>query len=182
MSPFELMMGKLLGGTGVSLLLGALYLAAGLGAVALFGLGGIVSAWMLVYYVLFLCLAALLFGAIYLAVGSACSEPRDAQTLMLPVMLLTVLPAATMTPIIKAPSSGFAVGLSLFPPATPFIMLIRLACHPPPPVWQVALSIVLTVLTVIGCVWAASRIFRVGLLAQGKAPGFGQMLRWIFAK
>ena len=61
-------------------------------------------------------------------------------------------------------------------------MLIRLACQPRPPAWQVALSIVLTAATVVACVWAASRIFRVGLLAQGKAPSFGQMLRWIFAK
>ena len=181
-SPFELMMGKLLGGTGVSLLLGALYLGAGLGVLSLFGLGGLVPPIMFGYYLLFLCLAALLFGSIYLAVGSACSEPRDAQSLMMPVLLLNVLPTMTMLSIIRAPSSGFAVGMSLFPPATPFIMLMRLACHPPPPLWQVGLSIVLTVTTVVGCVWAASRIFRVGLLAQGKAPSFAQLLRWIFAK
>jgi len=181
-SPFELMMGKLLGGAAVSFLLALIYLAVGMGVLEYMGLRSLVPISMLPFYFVFLTLAVLLFGSIYLAVGSACSEPRDAQSLMMPIVLLTVLPAMTLTPIIKAPTSAFSVGMSLFPPATPFVMLMRLALHPPPPWWQVVLSIVLTAATVIGCVWAASRIFRVGLLSQGKAPSYGKLLRWIFAK
>jgi ABC-type Na+ efflux pump permease subunit len=72
--------------------------------------------------------------------------------------------------------------MSLFPFATPFVMMLRVALHPNPPVWQVSLSIVLTSATTIGCVWAAGRIFRVGLLMQGKTPSFARMARWVLVK
>jgi ABC-2 type transport system permease protein len=85
-----------------------------------------------------------------------------------------------MSPVVlRAPSSTLAVVASLFPTATPFLMLVRLALTPPPPAWQLVLSIVLTVGTAITLVWAAGRIFRVGLLMQGKPPNLPELLRWI---
>ena len=75
-----------------------------------------------------------------------------------------------------------SVGMSLFPPATPYIMLLRMALQPAPPTWQVALGVVLTLLTATACVWAAGKIFRTGLLMQGKAPTFGERARWVVAR
>jgi ABC-2 type transport system permease protein len=49
-------------------------------------------------------------------------------------------------------------------------------------VWQVILSALLTLATTVGCVWAAGRIFRIGLLSQGKSASFRQMARWIFTR
>ena len=69
--------------------------------------------------------------------------------------------------------------LSLFPTATPFLMLMRLAMTPPPPLWQVVLGIVLTTAATAACVFAAGRIFRIGLLMQGKPPNLPELLRWI---
>jgi ABC-2 type transport system permease protein len=69
--------------------------------------------------------------------------------------------------------------LSMIPTATPFLMLVRLALTPPPPLWQVALSLTLTGLATAALIWAAGRIFRVGLLMQGKAPNLPELLRWI---
>ena len=122
--------------------------------------------------VLFLVLAILLYGSLYMAVGSACSELKDAQSLMMPVMLLSMLPIFVWTAVLTNPSSPLSVGLSLFPPASPYLMLMRLAMRPTPPAWQVGLSVVLTTLTALFCVWAAAKIFRTGLLMQGKAPSF----------
>ena len=80
------------------------------------------------------------------------------------------------------PSSPLSVGASLFPFATPFLMLLRMLLHPAPPPWQVGLSVALTTLTAVACVWAAGKIFRTGLLMQGKAATFGEMVRWVMAK
>ena len=78
-----------------------------------------------------------------MAVGAACSELKDAQSLMMPVMLLSMFPTFVWMAVLKSPSSPLAVGLSLFPPASPFLMLMRMAMRPAPPFWQVGLSIVL---------------------------------------
>ena len=90
---------------------------------------------------LFLVLAVMLYGSLYMAVGAACSELKDAQSLMMPVMLLSMLPMFVWTAVIQNPSSPIAVGMSLFPPATPFLMMMRLALKPSPPAWQVGLGI-----------------------------------------
>jgi ABC-2 type transport system permease protein len=48
--------------------------------------------------------------------------------------------------------------------------------------WQVATAAVLTLATTAVCVWAAGRVFRVGLLMQGKSASLAQMVRWVFTK
>ena len=182
LSPTELMAGKLLGSVAVSLLLGALYLASGLMVASRLGFAGAVPPALVAWFLVFLVLAMLLYGSAAMAVGAACSDVKEAQNLMLPVMLPIMLPTFVAGAIIESPSSPLAVGLSLFPPATPLAMLLRVGLHPAPPLWQVALGAVLTLFTTAACVWAAGRVFRVGLLMQGKSAGFGQMVRWIFSR
>ncbi len=130
----------------------------------------------------FLVLAILLFGSLFMAVGAACSELKDAQSLMMPVILLTTFPVMIWPAIVKDPASPLSVGLSLFPPASPYLMLMRIGMRPAPPAWQVGLSIVGTTLTAIACIWGAGKVFRTGLLMQGKAPSFREMARWVMAK
>jgi ABC-2 type transport system permease protein len=182
LTPFELMMGKLLGNTGIVLMLALLYLSAGYVAAVYYGYADFLSTGLLLALGLFLILATLLFGSLYMAVGAACNEVKEAQSMMMPVMFLSMFPAVVWAPILRNPSSAFSVGLSLIPPASPFLMLLRIALKPGPPVWQVALAIVLTSLTTLFCVWAAAKIFRTGLLMQGKAPSYAELARWVMAK
>ena len=48
-----------------------------------------------------------------------------------------------------------------------------------PPVWQIALSVVLTSLTIALVIWIAARIYRVGILMYGKPPNLLEMIRWV---
>ena len=117
-----------------------------------------------------------------MAVGAACNELKDAQSLLMPVMMISMFPLFVWLGVALNPSSPLAVGLTLVPTASPFLMLMRLVLRPPPPYWQVGLSIVLTALTALVCVWAAAKIFRTGLLMQGKSPSFRELARWVLAK
>lgn len=182
LTPTELMTGKLLGSVAVSLLLGALYMTAGLTIAARMGYAGAVPPALLAWFLVFLVLAMLLYGSVSMAIGAACNDVKDAQNLMLPVMLPLMMPMFVLLPVIESPSSALSVGMSLFPPMTPLVMLLRVALHPAAPVWQVAVGAALTLLTTAACIWAAGRVFRVGLLAQGKSASLGQMVRWIFAR
>jgi ABC-2 type transport system permease protein len=181
-TPFELMMGKLIGQTGIALLLGALYLAGGYVVASRYDYSDVISSQLLVALGFFVALAVLLYGSLYMAVGSACNELKDAQSLMMPVMMLSMIPVMASPAIIKDPASPLSVGLSLFPPASPYLMLMRLAMRPTPPAWQVGLAVVGTTLTAVLCVWASGKIFRTGLLMQGKTPSFRELARWVMAK
>ena len=116
-----------------------------------------------------------------MAIGAACNDIKDAQNLMLPMMLPLMLPMMLL-PVVQSPSSALSVGMSMFPPATPLVMLLRVALHPTAPTWQVALAAGLTLATTAICIWAAGRMFRVGLLMQGKSASLAQMVRWISSR
>jgi ABC-2 type transport system permease protein len=181
LSPTELMTGKLLGAVAVSLLLGVIYLSAGLSVAARMGFASAVPTALIAWFLVFLVLAMLMYGSLAIAIGAACNDVKDTQNLMLPVMLPLMLPMMTLLPVIESPTSPLSVGMSLFPPATPLVMLLRVALHPPAPAWQVATGAGLTLLTTMFCIWGAGRIFRIGLLMQGKSASLAQMARWIFS-
>lgn len=181
-TPFELMMGKLLGGAGASAVMGLVYVTGATFAAVKFGIGDAITPQIIVMFLVFMALAILVYGSIFVAVGAAVSDLKDAQSLITPVMLIAVLPMFAVTTVMKSPASPLSIGLSLIPPATPFVMLLRAALQPPPPLWHVLLGIVLTTGFAVGCVAAAAKIFRVGILATGKSASFGEMLRWLRAR
>jgi ABC-2 type transport system permease protein len=66
----------------------------------------------------------------------------------------------------------------LIPFFTPLLMFLRIAILTPP-MWQIALSVALTGLTIAAVLWVAARIYRVGILMYGKRPTFPEIVRWI---
>ncbi|MDZ7756209.1 MAG: hypothetical protein U5K35_07345 [Rhodohalobacter sp.] len=47
------------------------------------------------------------------------------------------------------------------------------------PVWQILLSIILMILTFLGTMWLAAKIYRVGILMYGKKPTFKELAKWV---
>ena len=95
-TPFQLMMGKLLGGAAASMLLAAIYIAGGL-AVAQYrgGYASAVTPAIVGWFLLFLMLALFIFGSLFVAIGAACNDLKDSQNMMTPVMLLVMMPVFT---------------------------------------------------------------------------------------
>jgi ABC-2 type transport system permease protein len=179
-TPFQLMLGKLLGAIGVGLTLAAVYLSAVYAMVIYYGYQDLVPPTMILWFVFFLLIALTIFGSIFSAIGAACSEIRDSQSLMTPVMLLVIIPMMCFAPIMDSPSSFFSKSVSLFPPATPMIMFMRIAIPPGPAIWEIVVGGILAALFALACVWAAGRVFRIGVLSSGQAPTFAQLATWIF--
>jgi ABC-2 type transport system permease protein len=180
-TPVQLMMGKLLGVAGVAALLGCLYVGGAVFALLQAGQFEMVQPALLGWFVAYLICAVLMFGSVFIAIGAACSDLKDSQSMMQPVMLILLLPMFFAVIVLKQPSSTVAVVASMWPTASPFLMLIRLAMTPHPPMWQVIVSVILSFGTTALFIWAAGKIFRVGLLMQGKPPNLPELMRWIRA-
>jgi len=176
--PFQLMLGKLLGSVGVSLTMLAVYLTGAFIALNRAGYGQYFPSHLVWWFVLFQVLAVLMFGSIFIAIGAAVSDLKEAQSMMTPVMLLLILPMFVWFNVVREPNSSFALGTSLFPPATPMLMVVRQAVPPGIPIWQPLLGIGTVLLTALLCVMAAGRVFRVAILMQGKGAKIGDMVRW----
>lgn len=181
-TPFQLMMGKLTGAVGIGMTLSTLYLSAVFGLTHYFEIADQIPISLYAWFIFFLFIALVIFGSIFSAIGAACSEIRDAQSLMTPVMVLVILPVMCLAPILDSPSSTFSKAVSLFPPATPMLMFARIAMQPGPEAWEISIAVVLTVAFAAASLWAAGKVFRIGILSQGQAPSFTKLIGWILAK
>ncbi len=177
-TPFQLMMGKLLGIVGVSLTMATIYLVGAFYAIHETGFGQFFPKHLVWWFVVFQVMAVLLYGSVFAAIGAAVSDMKEAQNLMTPVMLVVIAPMFVWLNVVKEPLSTSSMVMSLIPPATPMLMILRQAVPPGIPIWQTLLGIVLVIATTIVCVFAAGRIFRVGILMQGKGANLGEMIRW----
>ena len=177
-SPMELMAGKLLGQMAVSLLALGIYVAMAMTLLVSFAMFSLFNPWLLVYLVIFFVIAYLVVGAMMLTVGAVVNDMREAQSMMMPIMLLIMAPWIFWLPISREPNSLFSTAISFIPPVNSFTMLLRLTSNAPPPWWQVWLSIGIGVASVVAAVWFAAKVFRIGLLMYGKPPDFATLIRW----
>jgi ABC-type Na+ efflux pump permease subunit len=148
---------------------------------ASFSLFGLLDLSLIFYLLVFFLLAFFMIGSLMMAVGAAVNDMREAQSLMMPMMLIMMAPWILWMPISRNPDSTLALVVSFLPPLNSFGMLLRLASTSPPPAWQVWLSIAVGIAGVVGAVWLAAKVFRIGLLMFGKPPDFATLVRWIRA-
>jgi ABC-2 type transport system permease protein len=179
-SPMQLMVGKIIGQGLVGLTMLGIYVAIGLFAVERFDYWSAVPAEALVWMLPYFLMAYLFFGALYIAIGSAVTEIREASALQAPLLMLILVLIVILFPILENPGSPVARVMSYFPPTTPFVMVMRLSqpSHVVP-WWEIAATGVLGFAGVLFTVWLAAKIFRVGVLMYGKPPSFGTLLKWV---
>jgi ABC-2 type transport system permease protein len=176
--PFQLMMGKLLGNLGVSFTAATVYILAGLGACYYMDMAQDIPYHILPWFFTYMIAAVFMSGAMFIAVGSACNDAKELQSLTMPVMLPMMIPMFVLGPVLKEPASSFAVGLSLVPPCTPMLMLLRQSMPGGVPLWQPLAGLIGVALYTLFCVWAGGRIFRIALLTQGSTPKISDLCRW----
>ena len=180
-SPMELMAGKLLGAVAVSLVMMAFYVGIGLALLASFSLLGLIDPWLILYLAIFFLLGFLVIGSLMLAAGAAVNDMNEAASLQAPLMVVIMVPWLVSPAVARSPDSTLAYVVSFTPPINTFGMLIRMASTQPPPWWQVWLSIAIGAASVVGAVWFAAKVFRIGLLMYGKPPDLRTLVRWVRA-
>ena len=133
---------------------------------------------LLVYFVAFFVLGFFLYATLYAMVGAIVSNEEDAQQVQFPVTMLVVMPMMIFGVVMANPNSTLSIVLSMVPFFAPTLMMLRIAVINPP-VWQVVLSMLIMVVTILGFLWVAAKIYRVGILMYGKRPSIAELGRWL---
>jgi len=181
--PTTLLMGKLLG-VGCAGLTQFLVWAASLLAVSLASgsLGATdmpeVTPLVLASFVVFYLLGFFFYASLYAAIGAAVNTVQEAQSFVFPVLLPIILAMVCWPAVMQSPDGPLAFTVSMIPGMSPLIMFLRIVVLTPP-MWQMLLSIFLLVLGILGVVWFAARVYRVGILMYGKRPTFPEIVRWV---
>ena len=183
MRSFPLMMGKLIGVSLVALTQLGIWAAA----------FSIFSVWaasgssitlphippiVFVYFILYFLMGYFIYATVYAVVGSMVTTTQEGGQVALPIVLMLVAGFYLSFNIIRSPSSSLAFWASMFPFFAPITMLVRIVTETPP-LWQILLSFGIGIATIVGLVWLASRIYRIGMLMTGKKATIPEVWRWV---
>lgn len=207
--PFELMMGKIIGVTGVALVQFGVWITMTLAATTIFGMKfgkvpqtqdipanelskferitGEVSMNLLSMdygliifaFIIYFILGYLFYSSMYAAIGSAVDNETETQQFTMFGIMPLLLGLYGSFSIIKNPDGPLGFWLSIFPMTSPVSMIARIPFGVP--IWQLALSIGLLIASTIGMVFIASKIYRVGILSYGNKATMKELWKWIRA-
>jgi len=127
---------------------------------------------------LFFLLGYALYSTLYAAVGASINTEQEGQQLQMIFAMPLIIAVAVMFPTIQNPNSTLAVVASMIPFTAPIIMYIRFALGAAP-LWQLAASVVIMVVTIYLILSLCSRIYRVGILMYGKRPTLPELVKWL---
>lgn len=186
--PFQLMVGKLIGVSLMALTQMTIWVAA-FAAIAVYVLPALAAggkevnlphlpAVFFVYFFLFFGLGYFIYATIYVLVGSMVTNTQEGGQMAMPIVFTLVAGLYLSFPVIRAPDSSLAFWVSMIPLFSPITMMVRIVSQQPP-FWQIALSFGIGCVTVVGLLWLAARIYRVGMLMYGKKATIPEVLRWV---
>jgi ABC-2 type transport system permease protein len=118
------------------------------------------------YFVAYMIGGYLMYAVLFAAIGAFCETPRDAQTLMGPIMMILVVPMLVMQMALTSPDAPVVKVLSWIPFFTPFLMSARAPSDPP--LIEIVLTLIGMFATAGLMVWIAGRAFRAGALSDVK--------------
>lgn len=202
-SPFQLMIGKILGIASVALtqiaIWAVLIIAASKFLIpaifsadvattndimlqSLIGTLGDTSyiATLLVYLVLYILGGFLLYASLFAAAGSAVDSVQDGQQFNTIILMPIILAMIVMTSIFSDPNSSLAVCFSMVPFTSPIVMIARIPFGIP--TWEIVVSLVILYASFIVTTWMAAKIYRIGIFTHGKRASWQELWKWLKTK
>jgi ABC-2 type transport system permease protein len=163
---------------GRSLTSAVIYVAGAVLVMNMLTMLGLVPFELLPWFLIYLVAEVTMLSAVAAGLGAACGSPQDAQSLGIVLISPVMISLFLMEPVLQQPNGSLATAMSLFPPFTPILMLVRQASPGGVPAWQPLAGLAGVLIASVAISWIAARIFRIGILLQGKPPGLSELLRW----
>ena len=174
-TPTQLLTGKLLGNVAASLLVFALYAAGGYVILVQRDLQHLVPMSLVPWFLVFQILGVLFFSSIFIMIGSSVRDLKEAQSLLLPVWLVMMLPMMVWFIAVRDPLGPVAMTLSMFPPSAPMMNVLRLGTGITIPVWQPIVGAVLLAAATALVIWVAGRVYRMSMLRSDSVKTLTQL-------
>lgn len=178
-SPLQLMTGKILGITGVGILLLLIWGTLGFVSARWQEMDYLVKPMDLFFTTIYFLPTFLLISAALGAIGSVSNTLKEAQSMQSPLSMMMILPMMLWMVIAQNPNSTTSVIASFIPIVSPFVMILRVTATSDIPLWQIIATQVLMWASVAIVIWAAAKLFRVGILMYGKQPTLGELWTWL---
>ena len=186
-TPGELMMGKLFGIAALGLTLVSVWICTLLTVLTFNSTGhadisdqllaAVKTSHLLPMFGVYFILGYLMYAAFILALGSVCNTIKEAQNYMALITVFLMVPLMTMAFIPRDPNGTLARVLSWIPLYTPFTMMNRINADPP--LVDLIGTLLLLIVSTIGALWMAGKVFRIGILRTGQPPKILELIRWL---
>ena len=128
-------------------------------------------------FIIYFALGYLLYASLFAAIGSAVENEADTTQLQMPITLPLMLAFFIALYAFNAPDSQIVWWGSMIPFTSPIVMLARIPFGVP--MWELALSIALLVMTFGACGWLSAKIYKIGILMFGKKTTFKDLWKWL---
>jgi ABC-type Na+ efflux pump permease subunit len=174
-TPTQLLTGKLLGNVAASLLVFALYAAGGYVILVQRNLQHLVPLTLIPWFLVFQILGVLFFSSIFIMIGSSVRDLKEAQSLLLPVWLVMMLPMMVWFIAVRDPLGPVATTLSMFPPSAPMMNVLRLGTGITIPVWQPIVGAILLAAATALVICVAGRVYRMSMLRSDSVKTLTQL-------
>jgi len=138
------------------------------------GIAAIITPSIIIPTIISFVLGYLMYGMVFLALGSLCDTIQEAQTLLSPLMILLMMPMLMIAVAANDPTSPLISVVSWVPLFTPFMLILRMPTAPP--LWEVLAQIGLMALTAFLILWLASKVYRAGAV---HGAGISDAMTWI---
>jgi len=131
-------------------------------------------------FIFFFLTGYLLYASLFAAIGSAVDNETETQQFMLPVTIPIILALIVAMGVMQNLESSLAFWFSIIPFTSPIVMMARIPFDVP--AWEIILSMALMLLTLVGAVWMAAKIYRTGILMYGKKTSYRELWKWLTYK
>lgn len=115
-------------------------------------------------------LGYVMYGVMFMALGSLCDTIQEAQTLLSPMMILLMLPMFAIFIAFQDPGSPVIDIASWIPFFTPFLLILRMPHDPP--LWEIIAQMAIMAGSTLLVLWLATKVYRAGAV---HGAGIGDM-------
>ena len=188
LTPFQLMMGKILGLGAAGITQMALWAILGSSVFLFAGSSDFVSGMLanaealsinfFLSFIAFFILGYFLFATLFALLGSIVSSEKEVQQFVAPITMILVIPIILAMYIMQNPDAPWIVAVSYIPFLTPTMMILRASFTFVPPA-EIIIGIVVMIISILLLGAVTARIFRVGILMYGKRPTLPELVKWV---